>query len=284
MSFTIHDCICRKATASSPLPPYLISNGAFLEVEHVPRRAAEGWRVVGKKGFVGKEGAAISVEVQNGGMLLKDPQIQEATGGSEHSAKTQNPLRSGLVGSDEEGEAHSGIMKLMEESQSVGCEVDTRLVVSIGEGVESDVADIEVKDKDSQEQPVAHVEVFKVGSIMGEGVVGWLRQVRAPGAANADLGRHLRFLISKYHIKLLVLVETKTSGEKCLKLRRKIGFDSSFVEEAQGFSGGIWVLWKSQDVQVDVPADDENVGLDMKVVKTVQCGEVQCGMEGSSIC
>ncbi|KAI9124844.1 hypothetical protein K1719_004171 [Acacia pycnantha] len=69
------------------------------------------------------------------------------------------------------------------------------------------------------------------------------------GAANADLGRQLRFLISKYHIKLLVLVETKTSGEKCLKLRRRIGFDSSFVEEASGFSGGIWVLWTSQEVQ-----------------------------------
>ncbi|KAI9078679.1 hypothetical protein K1719_039359 [Acacia pycnantha] len=69
------------------------------------------------------------------------------------------------------------------------------------------------------------------------------------GAANADLGRQLRFLISKYNINLLVLVETRTSGEKCLKLRRKLGFDSSFVEEAQGFSGGIWVLWKSQDVQ-----------------------------------
>ncbi|KAI9128576.1 hypothetical protein K1719_000059 [Acacia pycnantha] len=72
------------------------------------------------------------------------------------------------------------------------------------------------------------------------------------GAASADLGRQLRFLISKYHIKLLVLVETKTSGEKCLKLRRKIGFDSSFVEEAQGFSGGIWILWKSDDVKVDM--------------------------------
>ncbi|KAI9078848.1 hypothetical protein K1719_039189 [Acacia pycnantha] len=76
--------------------------------------------------------------------------------------------------------------------------------------------------------------------------------MRRRGAANADLGRQLRFLISKYHIKLLVLVETKTSGEKCLKLRRKIGFDSSFVEEAQGFSGGIWILWKSDDVKVDV--------------------------------
>ncbi|KAI9088624.1 hypothetical protein K1719_029738 [Acacia pycnantha] len=77
-------------------------------------------------------------------------------------------------------------------------------------------------------------------------------KAKGKGAANADLGRQLRFLISKYHIKLVVLVETKTSGEKCLKLRRKIGFDSSFVEEAQGFSGGIWVLWKSQDAQVDV--------------------------------
>ncbi|KAI9116763.1 hypothetical protein K1719_012129 [Acacia pycnantha] len=42
------------------------------------------------------------------------------------------------------------------------------------------------------------------------------------GAANADLGRQL----------------------------------SSFVEEAQGFSGGIWVLWKSQDVQVDVSLEE----------------------------
>ncbi|KAI9105123.1 hypothetical protein K1719_022839 [Acacia pycnantha] len=72
------------------------------------------------------------------------------------------------------------------------------------------------------------------------------------GAASADLGRQLRFLTSKYSIGLLVLVETRTNGEKCMKLRKKLGFDSSFVEEVRGFSGGIWVLWKSQEVQVSV--------------------------------
>ncbi|KAI9116909.1 hypothetical protein K1719_011908, partial [Acacia pycnantha] len=98
-------------------------------------------------------------------------------------------------------------------------------------------------EKKKRGRPVRSVKPKAKGGISGKAV---------QGAANADLGRQLRFLISKYHIKLLVLVETKTSGEKCLKLRRKIGFDSSVVEEAQGFSGGIWVLWKSQDVQVDV--------------------------------
>ncbi|KAI9074693.1 hypothetical protein K1719_043347 [Acacia pycnantha] len=74
--------------------------------------------------------------------------------------------------------------------------------------------------------------------------------IASQGAANPNMGRQLRFLTSKYNISLVVLVETRTSGDKCLRLRRKVGFDSSFVEEAWGFSGGIWVLWKSQDVQV----------------------------------
>ncbi|KAI9113000.1 hypothetical protein K1719_015932 [Acacia pycnantha] len=74
-------------------------------------------------------------------------------------------------------------------------------------------------------------------------------KVGISGAANVDMGRQLRFLTSKYNISLVVLVETKTSGDKCLRLQRKVGFDSSFVEEARGFSGGIWVLWKSQDIQ-----------------------------------
>ncbi|KAI9096318.1 hypothetical protein K1719_026037 [Acacia pycnantha] len=73
--------------------------------------------------------------------------------------------------------------------------------------------------------------------------------IASQGAANADMGRRLRFLTSKYNISLVVLVETRTSGDKCLRLQRKVGFDSSFVEEARGFSGGIWVLWKSQDIQ-----------------------------------
>ncbi|KAI9089795.1 hypothetical protein K1719_029088 [Acacia pycnantha] len=47
-------------------------------------------------------------------------------------------------------------------------------------------------------------------------------------------------------------LEEAIGGDQCYSwapFEKKVGFDSSFVEEARGFSGGIWILWKSQDAQ-----------------------------------
>lgn len=49
---------------------------------------------------------------------------------------------------------------------------------------------------------------------------------------------------------MVVLVETHLSGEQAEKVCDKIGFSGKMRVEAQGFSGGIWMFWKDEEISV----------------------------------
>ncbi|RYR27976.1 hypothetical protein Ahy_B01g052052 [Arachis hypogaea] len=51
-------------------------------------------------------------------------------------------------------------------------------------------------------------------------------------------------LYTKYKATFCILLETHISGKKAELIIKKFGFDSWCVSEAEGFSGGIWCLWK----------------------------------------
>ncbi|XP_061351746.1 uncharacterized protein LOC133296707 [Gastrolobium bilobum] len=57
-------------------------------------------------------------------------------------------------------------------------------------------------------------------------------------------------MVKKYFVDVVVLLEPRTSSEVCRKLMKKLGFDSLIVEEAQGFAGGIWIMWQSKKAEV----------------------------------
>ncbi|KAK9158230.1 hypothetical protein Scep_004804 [Stephania cephalantha] len=71
------------------------------------------------------------------------------------------------------------------------------------------------------------------------------------GAADAKLHRVLKTLCAIHKLELLVLLETRISGDQADKVIRKLGFQKSHRIEARGFSGGIWVLWRP-DIQVSI--------------------------------
>ena len=58
----------------------------------------------------------------------------------------------------------------------------------------------------------------------------------------------LKELIRKYEPKVLALVETKVSGSIADHTCRRIGFRGMHRVEALGFSGGIWVQWKDDQI------------------------------------
>ncbi|XP_061353223.1 uncharacterized protein LOC133297998 [Gastrolobium bilobum] len=70
------------------------------------------------------------------------------------------------------------------------------------------------------------------------------------GAAKRELGGALKSMVSKNHVEILILLEPRTHSGVCKKLERKLGFDSYLMEEAVGFSGGIWILWNRRKVDV----------------------------------
>ena len=61
-------------------------------------------------------------------------------------------------------------------------------------------------------------------------------------AGNEDFLGVIRDLISVHDSVILVLVETRISGDRADEVSRRIGFSNLTQMETQGFSGSIWVF------------------------------------------
>ena len=56
---------------------------------------------------------------------------------------------------------------------------------------------------------------------------------------------------------LMVITETRMSGARAVEMIESLPFDGSVVADTIGFAGGIWLLWKTDLVHVDVLAATE---------------------------
>ncbi|GMJ00023.1 hypothetical protein HRI_003671500 [Hibiscus trionum] len=63
------------------------------------------------------------------------------------------------------------------------------------------------------------------------------------GAASSSFRDHLRRISASANPSIGALMETRMSGMRADRIVNRLGFQSSFRVEAQGFSGGIWLLW-----------------------------------------
>ncbi|KAJ8429057.1 hypothetical protein Cgig2_025046 [Carnegiea gigantea] len=75
------------------------------------------------------------------------------------------------------------------------------------------------------------------------------------GAGSKTFFNTLAELLRRYDPSILALVETKISGTLTDDVCRRLKFDGLYRMEAQGFRGGIWVLWK-----IDI--------IDLKLIKS----------------
>lgn len=64
------------------------------------------------------------------------------------------------------------------------------------------------------------------------------------GAGSRSFCRTFGFLRQQFTPGILALCEPRISGQKADKFIKYSGYDFSFRVEANGFSGGIWLLWK----------------------------------------
>lgn len=51
---------------------------------------------------------------------------------------------------------------------------------------------------------------------------------------------------------LMVITETRLSGAKAVEIIETLPFNGFVVADTIGFAGGIWLLWRTDQVQVDV--------------------------------
>jgi len=72
------------------------------------------------------------------------------------------------------------------------------------------------------------------------------------GAGSREVLNILREHILMHKPSIVALVETRISGTRAQEVCDRIGFRNCFRVEAQGFQGGIWVLWNSDEIGVEV--------------------------------
>ncbi|KAI9091051.1 hypothetical protein K1719_028321 [Acacia pycnantha] len=80
------------------------------------------------------------------------------------------------------------------------------------------------------------------------------------GAASKTFATVLRDLKHRYKVDLMVILEPRVSGNAAVKIIKSWGFKFSERVEAVGYSGGIWLLWNSEALSVDVLIDMETNG------------------------
>ncbi|XP_061357706.1 uncharacterized protein LOC133302012, partial [Gastrolobium bilobum] len=72
------------------------------------------------------------------------------------------------------------------------------------------------------------------------------------GAGKRSFPPLIRDLSHRYNIKVMALLETRLSGVMEDRAIQRLGFSGYFHRDAVGFSGGIWVLWNTDEVSMDV--------------------------------
>ena len=67
----------------------------------------------------------------------------------------------------------------------------------------------------------------------------------------------LKNLIDTHSPSIVIVMETLVGGERAKDITDRLPFDGALHADTIGYSGGIWVLWKSDDVEVTQLAKTE---------------------------
>lgn len=63
------------------------------------------------------------------------------------------------------------------------------------------------------------------------------------GAGDKSLPRILKNITQLNHVEVLAVLEPRIRGDKAMRVVNSLGFTNHHIVDANGFSGGIWLLW-----------------------------------------
>ena len=87
---------------------------------------------------------------------------------------------------------------------------------------------------------------FMSGNQIGLNVLTW----NCRGVLNPCFRRALHDLLQINNPGILILTETRLSGPRAVDLAKSFPFDGFLCSQTIGFSGGIWILWKTDVVEI----------------------------------
>lgn len=85
-------------------------------------------------------------------------------------------------------------------------------------------------------------------STVNTSILAWNVQ----GAGSKEFLSTLKELIRRYSPKISLWMETRITGTTADEVCKKVGFDGVLPVEAQGFSGGIWVIWLKDAIHLQI--------------------------------
>lgn len=71
------------------------------------------------------------------------------------------------------------------------------------------------------------------------------------GARNDNFRMILKELINNYNTNILIILEPKVSSSDYIQFFKRIHYDNIITVEANGRSGGIWLVFKSSKFQIN---------------------------------
>ncbi|KAL0012521.1 hypothetical protein SO802_007629 [Lithocarpus litseifolius] len=70
------------------------------------------------------------------------------------------------------------------------------------------------------------------------------------GALKSSFQNHVRELVHNHDPAIMVVMETRIGGDRAGDISDRLPFDGAIHSDTIGFSGGIWLLWNSDKVQI----------------------------------
>ena len=70
------------------------------------------------------------------------------------------------------------------------------------------------------------------------------------GALNPDFKRRIFEMAINHQATILVVTETRVGGDRAAKIIEGLPFDGYITTDTIGYAGGLWILWKTEEVEV----------------------------------
>ena len=74
------------------------------------------------------------------------------------------------------------------------------------------------------------------------------------GALNLDFTRRIFEMAINHNPAIMVITETRVGGDRAAKIIAGLPFDGFITTETIGYAGGLWVLWKKEEAEIDLLA------------------------------
>ena len=70
------------------------------------------------------------------------------------------------------------------------------------------------------------------------------------GTLNVDFKRRIFEMTINHHPSIMVVMETRVGGDRATRIIEDLPFDGSIAIDTTDYAGGLWLLWKKEDVDV----------------------------------